>query len=134
MKYILFTDGGARGNPGPAASGFALLDESRNVVHSEGKYLGVQTNNFAEYTAVIEGLKIAKLAGATELEIYMDSELIVRQMNGQYKIKQPHLQKLAGEVFGLLNHFKSFSFRHVPREQNKLADKMVNEALDKIMK
>jgi len=129
-KLILFTDGGARGNPGPAASGWVVYDENQNLLHSEGKYLGETTNNVAEYTALIEALKTAKGFAATVLEIRMDSELIVKQMTGTYKIKQPHLQELASRVTKLLNTFENYKFIHVRRELNKAADKMVNEALD----
>lgn len=129
-KIILYTDGGSRGNPGPSASGFVIYDEKENILHAEGRYLGINTNNFAEYTALIEGLKRAALLGGTHIEIRMDSELIVRQMQGVYKIKQPHLQVLAAEVVKLLKEFSGYSFKHVRRELNKVADKMVNEALD----
>ena len=129
-KLILYTDGGARGNPGPAAAGFAILNEKEEVLHAEGKYLGENTNNFAEYTALVLALQKAHKLAAKEIEIRMDSELIVKQMTGQYKIKQPHLQELAGQVVKLLNNFDNFKFKHIRREYNKLADKMVNQALD----
>lgn len=132
-KLILYTDGGSRGNPGHAASGFVIYDENNKELHAEGKYLGINTNNFAEYTALIEGLKKAMEMGGTEIQIRMDSELIVKQMKGQYKIKQPHLQLLASEVLKLLGKFHSHSFTHVRRELNKRADHMVNDALDKEM-
>src|SRR5690349_5841267 len=129
-KLIVYTDGGARGNPGPAAAGFAVLNDKEEVLHTEGKYLGENTNNFAEYTALILALEKANQLGCKEIEIRMDSELIVKQMTGVYKIKQPHLQVLAGQVVKLLNTFENFKFKHVRREYNKLADKMVNQALD----
>lgn len=129
-KVTIFTDGGSRGNPGPAASGFVLYDEAKNILHAEGVYLGETTNNVAEYTAVVLALEKAKEIGATHLNIQMDSELIVRQMTGIYKIKQPHIQELAGKVFRLLNNFTHYNFGHVRREFNKVADKLVNQALD----
>lgn len=127
----LFTDGGSRGNPGPAASGFILLDQDGSTVHEEGKYLGITTNNVAEYTALVLGLEKALHLKAKIIEIKMDSELIVKQMKGEYRIKQPHLLEIADKVRKLLDKFEKFSFTHVRREYNKQADRMVNIALDK---
>ena len=134
-SYTLFTDGGARGNPGPAGIGVVIADENQKVIGQHKKYIGEATNNFAEYKALILALEkasqlVSVSAGQLELEVRMDSELIVRQMQGQYKIKEPTLKELAAEVLKLIKHFKNVEFVHVRREYNKLADKLVNEAID----
>ena len=129
-KLVIYTDGGARGNPGPAALGVVVGSKE----YSE--YLGVMTNNQAEYRALLFALKKAKAllggkkAAEAEIEVRMDSELIVRQLNGEYKIKEPDLQPLFIEVWNLRLDFKKVEFVHVPLEQNKRADRLVNEALD----
>ncbi len=129
-KLIIYTDGGARGNPGPAALGVVVGDKE----YSE--YLGEMTNNQAEYRALVFALKKAKAllggkkAGEAEIEMRMDSELIVRQLNGIYKIKEPDLQPLFIKVWNLRLDFKKVTFHHIPREQNKRADRLVNLALD----
>ncbi len=132
-KLWLSTDGGARGNPGPAAAGWVIKDENGKVLLEHGQYLGETTNNVAEYTALIEALKSALTLGAIDVEISMDSELIVKQMSGEYKIKQPHLQELAAQVRRLLTDFDSYTFKHVLRAYNKEADRMVNQAIDKAL-
>ena len=130
-KFSIFTDGGARGNPGPAAIG-VIIDELRY-----GEYIGETTNNVAEYKAVIFALtKTAELAGSgnesdASLIIHTDSELIARQMTGKYKVKQPHLQELHAEATRLTKEFASVEFIIVRREKNTEADAMVNETLDK---
>lgn len=130
-KMIIYTDGGARGNPGPAACGY-VIDGS-----AYGDYLGKLTNNEAEYQGVIRGLnKAASLLGggrarAARVEVRMDSELLVKQFGGEYKVKAVHLKPLYAEVCALISKFKEVVFVHIPREQNKEADKMVNEVLDK---
>ncbi|MEK7137969.1 MAG: ribonuclease HI family protein [Patescibacteria group bacterium] len=129
-RLIIYTDGGARGNPGPAALGVVVGDKE----YSE--YLGEMTNNKAEYLALVFALKKAKAllggkkAEEAELEVRMDSELIVRQLNGIYKIKEPDLQPLFIEVWNLRLDFKKVTFHHIPREQNKRADRLANQALD----
>ena len=133
MKLILYTDGGSRGNPGPAASGVVIKDEEGKIVRAFGSFLGKATNNFAEYTAVIESLKEARAFGADEVECRMDSQLVVRQMTGQYKIKEPHIKDLAAQVAKLATNFRSISYIHIPRELNKEADAQVNLALDKAL-
>ncbi len=130
MKLIINTDGGARGNPGPAGVGVVIKNEQGQVVEELKEYIGIATNNVAEYKALILALKKAGEMGGQILEIYMDSELIVRQMLGQYKIKEPSLQLLAQEVIGLKKYFKSVAFHHVRREFNSGADKLVNQAID----
>ena len=129
-KVLIYTDGGARGNPGPAACGYSINGKGY------GEFLGVKTNNQAEYQGLISALKkVRAMLGKnktkqTEVEVRMDSELIVRQMNNQYKISDEKMQIMYVEVHNLILDFKKVTFNHVPREQNKLADKMVNEALD----
>lgn len=130
MKLIMFTDGGARGNPGPAATGIVIKNESGKTVDSSGEYLGEQTNNFAEYSALIAGLKKAKELGATEVECILDSELIVKQMRREYKVKEPTLQKKFIEAYNATMQFKKVTFKHTLRENNKEADAIVNRILD----
>ncbi|HET7673737.1 MAG TPA: reverse transcriptase-like protein [Candidatus Saccharimonadales bacterium] len=127
----LFTDGGSRGNPGPAATGVVILDMEDNVVKKSSTYLGKTTNNQAEYQALSEGLRLAQTLGVEELSVYMDSELIVKQINGIYKIKNADLKPHYDDVLVLADKFRKISFTHVPRAMNKLADEMVNECLDK---
>lgn len=129
-KLIINTDGGARGNPGPAGIGVVIRDESETIIFEHGAYIGDQTNNFAEYSALIKALETARDLGGTDLLVRMDSELIVKQMQGLYKIKEPTLQGLASQVLKLKSNFKSVVFTHVRREFNKDADRMVNQALD----
>lgn len=126
----LYTDGGARGNPGPAAFAFLIYDGEKKLYESKGK-LGKTTNNVAEYTAVLEGLRKCKEFG-DEVEVFSDSELVVKQLNGEYKVKKAHLKKLHYKVEQLESGFKEVSYSHRRRENEmqKLADKLVNEALD----
>lgn len=137
MKYQevqLFTDGGSRNNPGEAAIGFVIfkLDQSNKLVKLDqlGKRLGIATNNVAEYKALIEGLKACQKLGAEKVKCFLDSNLVVNQLNGRYRIKEPGLIPLAQEAKMLEKNFVSVSYTHIPREQNKLADKLVNEAID----
>lgn len=131
MKLNIFTDGGARGNPGPAASGIVVQNEQGEVLSVFGEYLGEQTNNFAEYSALIAGLKKAKSLGATEVDCYLDSELVVKQMRQEYKVREPGLQKLFVHAFNEATKFKRVHYIHIPREINKAADEQVNKILDK---
>lgn len=130
MKMKLHTDGGARGNPGPGAGGVVLIDEKNKVMRELGTFFGVCTNNEAEYRALILGLETAKSLGATELKGYMDSELVVEQMNGNYKVKNQNLRKFWEEAQILAKTFNAIEFIHVRRENNAHADKLVNEVLD----
>lgn len=135
QKLIINTDGGARGNPGPAGIGVVIADEAGNIIGRYKQYIGEATNNVAEYKALILALtesgKILNLKSEIlNLEIKMDSELIVRQMQGRYKIKDVRLKQLAGEVQKLLKNFSNAQFIHIPRELNQQADKLVNEAID----
>lgn len=132
MSVVIYTDGGARGNPGPAGAGF-VIQENGATVKESGKYLGDGlTNNWAEYEALILALIEAKKSGLAgrKIEVRMDSELIVRQMTGEYKVKDKNLKLQHAKVRELLAHFPSAQFVHVPREKNKEADKLVNEAID----
>ena len=130
MKLTIYTDGGARGNPGPAAIGVVIKDALGKTLAEYGEYLGRQTNNYAEYSALISALKKAKELGATEVECILDSELVTKQMNRQYKVKEPTLQKLFIQAFNAASAFKKISFKHTLREGNKEADRWVNHILD----
>ncbi len=129
-KLKIFTDGGARGNPGPAGIGVVIMDEHDQIIAQHKKYLGEQTNNFAEYSAVILALQEAQKLGAQEIDFYLDSELVVKQLNREYKVKNPELAKLFVKIYNLQQTFKKVSYSHVPREMNKLADKLANQAMD----
>lgn len=130
-KLIIHTDGGSRGNPGPSALGVYITDESGAVVKEHGRFLGTQTNNYAEYMAIIDALRHAKELGADEVDMFMDSELAVKQLNGEYRVKNPGLAPLFLEVHNLKLGFKKVRFTHVRRERNKDADRLVNEAIDR---
>ena len=136
-KYLIHTDGGSRGNPGPAAVGVVIKKSGGGMKHEYGEFLGRATNNEAEYQAVIFALKkLKQLAGKEEakkatIEFHVDSELLVRQLGGQYKIMDDKIQKLFLEIWNLKLDFGEVTFKHVPREKNKEADRMVNYALDK---
>ena len=126
----LYTDGGSRGNPGPSASGFVILNMQDKPLHKKGIYLGVTTNNQAEYNALKFGLDECHKRGAKTIDVYMDSLLIINQMNGIYKIKNKELLPINQEVKAGLSRFKEVKFTYIPRELNQQADAMVNEALD----
>ena len=130
-KLTIFTDGGARGNPGPAGIGAVLYNDKKEKVAEVSKFLGVKTNNQAEYTALIEALKKARELQAQELEIFLDSELVVKQLNGLYKVKNKDLAPLFLEVYNLSLNFSKITFIHVYRENNKEADRLANEAMDR---
>ena len=130
MKARLFTDGGARGNPGPAAFAFVLETEDGTVLDARGEAIGTATNNIAEYRALVEGLRRASEAGVTALEVVSDSELVVRQMRGEYRVKDAALRELHARVRTALDRFERWSIRHVRREENEAADTLVNAALD----
>ncbi len=131
MKVIIHTDGGSRGNPGPAGLGVFITDERGKVLLEHSRYLGETTNNQAEYSAIIDALEHAKNLGADEVEMFMDSELAVRQLNHQYKVRNPGLMPLFMRVWNLSTGFRKVRYTHVPRERNKEADRLVNEAIDK---
>jgi probable phosphoglycerate mutase len=130
VRARLFTDGGSRGNPGPAAYGFVLEDEDGTVLSAAGEAIGVATNNVAEYRGLVAGLRRATELEITELEVISDSELLVKQMRGEYKIKHETLRQLALEAGRLARQLGRVDYRHVRREHNELADKLVNDALD----
>ncbi len=135
-KLITYTDGGARGNPGPAAGGAVIKNEKEEIILKTSKYLGETTNNVAEYEALVLALQKAKGIFKTQkiknkiLECYLDSELVVKQLNHEYKIKDENMQKLFIKVWNLTLDFDSVKFIHIPREENKLADELVNKELD----
>ena len=130
MKARLSTDGGARGNPGPAAYGYVLETEDGTVLAAEGETIGVATNNVAEYSALIAGLEKALELGVGEVEVVSDSELMVKQMRGEYRVKNPALQELFLEASSAARRLHRVTYTHVRRESNELADSLVNEALD----
>ena len=136
-KYIIYTDGGSRGNPGPSGAGAVILDSEKNVLKEVIKYTGEQTNNFAEYEAVIiglEGLKrlvSLKKRKEVKIEIRMDSELIQRQLSDEYQIKNENLFGQYIRVHNIqVKHFPNITFVHIPREKNKHADRLANDAMD----
>lgn len=133
-KLIIFTDGGARNNPGPAGIGVVLMDENRKVVAEVSKYIGTATNNQAEYKAVIEAFVKADELEAEELEFYLDSELVVKQINREYRVKDRDLAPLFVQIHNASLAFRKVTFTHVRREQNKEADLLVNLAIDKATK
>lgn len=127
----LFTDGGSRGNPGQAAVGILLVDPARGVTLQEhAERIGIETNNVAEYRALIEGLRMALRYQPNRLICHMDSELIVKQLSGEYRVKMPTLQPLVDEIRELTLQLQDVVFKHIPREDNWRADKLVNKALD----
>ncbi len=116
--FIIFTDGGARGNPGPAGIGVVIVDDAGNIIAQHKKYIGEATNNVAEYKALILALEKVEELGGQQVTVRMDSELIVRQMQGRYKIKDSRLKILAADVLKLIKNFQKVEFHHIPREQN----------------
>ena len=128
----LFTDGGSRGNPGPGAIAAVIKDLENQIVHDEGKFIGTCTNNEAEYKALIMGLENASTLKITELACFLDSELVVKQLNGAYKVRHENIIPLFQQVVSLKKNFKSITFTHVARAQNKDADKLVNQVLDSV--
>ncbi len=126
----LYTDGAARGNPGPAAAGIVIEDDHGRVLWQEGRYLGETTNNVAEYQALLLGLKKASELGRGALVVRMDSELVVKQLQGGYRVKHPALIPLHRQALALCLGFESWRAEHVRRQQNSLADRLANQALD----
>jgi ribonuclease HI len=131
MKLILHSDGGARGNPGPAGIGAILHDEKGLVVAEISKFIGTTTNNQAEYQALIAGLEKALSLKVDSLDCFLDSELVVKQINREYKVKNKELAPLFLQVYNLLTKLKNVRFIHVPRAHNKEADRLANEAMDR---
>ena len=130
MRARLRTDGGSRGNPGPSAFGYVIEAEDGTVLESRGETIGIATNNIAEYRALVAGLIAAIELGVTDLEVLADSKLVVMQMRGEWKIKNDALRDLSIEAARLGRQLGTVEYRHVFRDENKLADKLVNEALD----
>jgi ribonuclease HI len=128
--FILYTDGGARGNPGPAGCGALIFDDNYKLVNFVGAYLDHATNNFAEYHALLIGLKLAQKAGIKNLICRLDSELVVKQLNGEYKVKDSQIAEFHKKLKKYIEFFDSIKFEYVPREENKHADKLVNLILD----
>jgi probable phosphoglycerate mutase len=130
VKARLFTDGGARGNPGPAAYAFVLEAGDGTVLASEGEAIGVATNNVAEYRGLVAGLERAAELGVEEVEVVSDSELLVKQMRGEYRVKNEALRLLNDQAHRLASRLRRVDYTAVRREHNELADRLVNEALD----
>ena len=132
MRAKLSTDGGARGNPGPAAYGYVLEAEDGTVLAAHGEAIGRATNNVAEYRALLAGLEKAIELGVDDLEVVSDSELVVKQMRGEYKVKNEALRELNDAAASLAGRLRSVRYTAVRREHNELADRLVNEALDAV--
>ena len=132
-KVTVNFDGGARGNPGPAAIGVVVRDGSGEVLEELGERIGEATNNVAEYKALLRGIELAAAHGGTELELIGDSELVVRQVEGRYKVKNAGIKPLHADVKRALQDFDSWSIRHVRRAENADADRLVNQALDGVL-
>jgi ribonuclease HI/pterin-4a-carbinolamine dehydratase len=128
----LYTDGGSRGNPGPSALGYAILDNTDKIIEKNSRYLGVATNNQAEYQALKEGLEASRILGVKKIDIFMDSLLVVNQLKGLYKVKNSDLMPVNQSAKRILKEFDSYTLNHIPREQNGIADGMVNECLDEV--
>lgn len=136
MQFTIFADGGSRGNPGPAGSGAVVYDAQGNIVAEVSEFIGHTTNNVAEYTAMIRGLEalaeyLDERTPSASVLVKMDSELAVKQMRGEYKIKHPNLKPLAEQAYMRTQQFSAVQFAHVPREQNKVADALANQAMDR---
>jgi ribonuclease HI len=129
--FSIFSDGGARGNPGPAAYGWVVFSDKNELVDLDSKYMGIATNNLAEYTGILKALTSAlKKSNLTRINCYLDSELVVKQIRGEYKVKNADLQIICAQVQDLIKKFEKVNFIHVPRAENKFADKLVNIVLD----
>jgi phosphoribosylglycinamide formyltransferase-1 len=129
-KIVAYIDGGSRGNPGPAAAAFVLSDSAGTQLQAKAFFLGKTTNNVAEYTGLVKALEAAEQIGTGQLIIYSDSELLVRQVSGKYKVRSDQIRPLFQLAMDLLDHFKSWDVRHITRDKNKQADKLVNQALN----
>jgi ribonuclease HI len=133
MRLLIHTDGAARGNPGPAGAGAVLRDAADGSLVAEiATFLGARTNNYAEWTAVALALEEALLQGATHVDLRMDSQLVARQITGQYRVKHPDLKPIHAQVMSLLARFAGYTVGHVPRELNKEADRLSNVAIDQL--
>lgn len=132
-RLVVNVDGGSRGNPGPAAIGVLVRDGEGQVLEEAGETIGEATNNVAEYRALLRGIELAAAHGASELELIGDSQLVVRQVEGRYKVKNAGMKELHAEVKRALRDFDSWSIRHVRRAENADADRLVNQALDGVL-
>ncbi len=132
MKIIIYTDGASRGNPGHSSYGFVITDNTGKTLYKEGKYLGVNTNNFAEYSGVLAALGYVKnnFPQGIQVNFFMDSKLVVEQLSGRYKIKSLSLKELVIQIKNIEGELDNITYTHVPRERNKVADKIANLALD----
>lgn len=128
--FSLYTDGASRGNPGKSGAGIVLKDSSGKTVKKIRKYLGIGTNNQAEYNALLIGLNLAKVEGAKKLNVYLDSELVVKQINGEYRVKNPEIKLLYQKVLKITREFDKINILHIPRELNGVADSLANKAID----
>ncbi len=129
-KFLLYADGGSRGNPGPAGIGAVILDAKKKKVKELSKYIGETTNNNAEYNALICGLEEIRSLGGDDVVVSLDSELVVKQINGEYRVKNADIKPLFEKAIAALRDFKSFEIRHIDRSKNKDADKLVNKAIN----
>ncbi|MDO8490010.1 MAG: ribonuclease HI family protein [bacterium] len=129
-KVTIYTDGGARGNPGPAGIGIVIVNESTSQRYGFGEYIGETTNNQAEYRALLFALEKSLDQGADEAACFLDSELVVKQMRREYRVKEPGLAQLFLKAWNIASQFKKVSFSHIPRARNKEADALVNKAID----
>ena len=129
-SILLYADGASRGNPGHAGIGVFICDQAGNSLKEISEYIGQATNNVAEYTALLKGLQACVQIDCNHITVYMDSQLVVRQLNGQYKVKNEKLRPLYETAVGLKQQINSIEFNHIPREQNKKADALANKALD----
>lgn len=134
MILTVYTDGASRGNPGKSSYGFVIFNDSKKEIYKEGKYIGVNTNNFAEYSAVLKALEYIKknFKGEVSINFFMDSRLVVEQLSGRFKIKAPNLKPLISQIRDLEAQYKQISYTHVPRSMNMLADYQANLALDNL--
>lgn len=129
-EFIIYSDGGSRGNPGPAAAAYVIRNARGLTLAESGVYLGLATNNVAEYQALIQALERAAQLGGQKVRCFLDSELVVKQLNGQYRVKEEKMGRLFGELSKIIKNFQKVSFHHVPRTQNRRADQLVNRTLD----
>jgi ribonuclease HI len=130
MKLFIHTDGGARGNPGPGAIGIVIANEKKETIKEIGKFIGRSTNNEAEYRAVVEALKACGKRKNLDIAFFIDSLLVVNQLNGKFRVKEPRMKKYFNEIKLLEKNFKSVKYTHIERFKNYVADKIVNEVLD----
>ena len=132
QALVIFTDGGARGNPGPAGIGVAIYDTENNLLKTHKSCIGDTTNNIAEYQGALKALEMAREMKAKIVHMNLDSELVVKQINREYKVKNEDLGKIFIQIHNLIQEFEKVDFKHVRREENKLADSLVNQALDEV--